>query len=138
MKSQPVFKGKNLNFHFMTEGKEAFKEGKVSALKFKVRLLISFNHPEFGFPAVSDSRSGSQRWGPSGVSCGRRADSLCGTRRRTRHTGSTAPCPAGAAGTAGPRTAPPCQPSRRPLPRRLRPRPRRKRRSRRRRRRPRR
>lgn len=82
--------------------------------------------------AVSGSRSRSRRWGPSGASCGRRADSLCDTRRRTRHTGSTAPCPAGAAYSAERRRAPPPRLPARPHPRRHRP-PWRKRKSRRRR-----
>lgn len=60
---------------------------------------------------VSGSHSGSQRWGRGVAFCGRCADSLCGTRRRTRRTGSTAPCPAGAADTAGRRTAPRRRPS---------------------------
>lgn len=66
------------------------------------------------------SRSGSQRWGPSAASSGQCADSLCGTRRRRCHTGSTAPCPAGAACIGGPRTVPPPPRSPPPLRRRRR------------------
>lgn len=57
---------------------------------------------------LSSSRSGTRRWGRAGTrpGCGCSGGSPGDTRRRSRHTAPTAPCPAAAGGSARRRTAP--------------------------------
>lgn len=78
----------------------ALKELNPSS-KTNLKLELFF----FSF-RINDTRSGSQHWGPSAAFSGQCADSLCGTKRRTRHTGSTALCPVAAACIGVPRTVP--------------------------------
>lgn len=87
------------------------KRNPSSKTNLKPKCVSSFQ--------ISNTHSGSQRWGPSAAFSGQCADSLCGTKHRTRHTGSTVLGPAGAACIGVPRTVP------LPLP----PRPRKRRRS---------